>query len=191
MKTIRASRTLAIPEEVSLTTKGRKVRVKGPRGVIVKDFSHLKVDLIIGNKGRELKAEVWFGNRAELACIRTVISHIRNMITGVTKGYKYKMRMVYAHFPISVTIEDNGKRVEVRNYIGEKLVRSVPMIGDTVCARGSGEVKDEIVLTGTDVNAVSQSAANIQQCARVSDKDIRKFLDGVYVSNKGTIVSDE
>lgn len=29
------------------------------------------------------------------------------MIVGVTKGYKYKMRYVYAHFPINVNIEKN------------------------------------------------------------------------------------
>lgn len=27
------------------------------------------------------------------------------MITGVTKGYEYKMRLVYAHFPININIE--------------------------------------------------------------------------------------
>ena len=32
------------------------------------------------------------------------------------------------------------------------------------------------------------TAALIQQCTRVRDKDIRKFLDGVYVSDKTTVV---
>ncbi len=27
------------------------------------------------------------------------------MITGVTKGYEYKMRLVYAHFPININID--------------------------------------------------------------------------------------
>ena len=41
------------------------------------------------------------------------------MITGVTKGYEYKMRLVYAHFPINTAIEDKGGRVEIRNFLGE------------------------------------------------------------------------
>ena len=32
------------------------------------------------------------------------------------------------------------------------------------------------------------SAALIQQSTKVKKKDIRKFLDGIYVSEKGTIV---
>ncbi|KAG0252850.1 60S ribosomal protein L9, partial [Mortierella polycephala] len=49
--------------------------------------------------------------------------------------------------------------------------------------------KDEIILIGNDVANVSQSAATIQQTTRVRNKDIRKFLDGIYVSQKGQIKS--
>ena len=45
--------------------------------------------------------------------------------------------------------------------------------------------------SGNSVDAVSQSAALIQQSTTVKNKDIRKFLDGLYVSEKTTIVKDE
>lgn len=48
-------------------------------------------------------------------------------------------------------------------------------------------VKDQIELTGNSLEAVSQSAADIQQICRVRNKDIRKFLDGLYVSERGNI----
>ena len=48
-----------------------------------------------------------------------------------------------------------------------------------------------IFFTGNSVEAVSQSAALIQQSTTVKNKDIRKFLDGVYVSEKGNVVADE
>lgn len=35
------------------------------------------------------------------------------------------------------------------------------------------------------------SAALIQQATTVKNKDIRKFLDGIYVSEKGTVVDPE
>ena len=49
-------------------------------------------------------------------------------------------------------------------------------------------VKDQIELTGNSLEGVSQSAADIQQICRVRNKDIRKFLDGLYVSERGNII---
>jgi len=167
------------------------VVVTGPRGTLKRSFGHLAIELTLLRDGRAIRADVWFGSRQKLACIRTVLTHIQNMITGVTKGFLFKMRMVYAHFPISISIENDGKQVEVRNYLGEKIVRTVHMLGDVSCSRSTDGTKDEIILEGTNLDCVSQSAANIQQSARVTDKDIRKYLDGVYVSHKGNIVQEE
>ena len=58
---------------------------------------------------------VWHGARKHVACLRTVKSMVANMITGVTRGFQYKMRLVYAHFPINPIITD-GKSVEIRNF---------------------------------------------------------------------------
>ena len=107
------------------------------------------------------------------------------MIKGVTKGFQYKMRSAYAHFPINVSIVDNKKTIEIRNFIGEKIVRRVPMLeGVTVELT---DQKDEIVLRGINLQNVSQSAATIQNLTKVKNKDIRKFLDGIYVSERATI----
>lgn len=108
------------------------------------------------------------------------------MITGVTLGFRYKMRFVYAHFPINVSINDDGKNVEIRNFLGEKLVRKVDMLDGVKIAVSTAQ-KDEVVIEGNDLDNVSQSAASIQQSTLVKNKDIRKFLDGLYVSEKGTI----
>ena len=51
-------------------------------------------------------------------------------------------------------------------------------------------VKDQLEVTGNSLEAVSQSAADLQQICRVRNKDIRKFLDGLYVSEKGNLVED-
>lgn len=59
------------------------------------------------------------------------------------------------------------------NFIGEKLVRNVIM-QKGVEVEVSKAQKDELVLTGNSIEAVSQSAADIQQICRVRNKDIRK-----------------
>ena len=59
-----------------------------------------------------------------------------------------------------------------------------------VDVEASKNVKDELQLTGNSLEAVSQSAADIQQICRVRNKDIRKFLDGIYVSERTNIVEE-
>ena len=54
----------------------------------------------------------------------------------------------------------------------------------------SSDVKDEIVLVGNSIDNVSRTCALIQQICAVKRKDIRKFLDGIYVSYKGNIVEE-
>ncbi|PAV59095.1 hypothetical protein WR25_10790 [Diploscapter pachys] len=182
MKLIESHDEVEFPKDVEFTVKNRVVQVKGPRGVLRKDFRHLHME------GR-LRVRKWFGVRKEIAAIRTVCSHVQNMIKGVTKGYRYKMRSVYAHFPINVTFADNNRTVEIRNFLGEKIVRRVPL-PDGVVAVMSTAQKDEIIVEGSDIQAVSQAAARIQQSTSVKNKDIRKFLDGIYVSEKTTIVQE-
>jgi large subunit ribosomal protein L9e len=131
---------------------------------------------------------MWFGNRETVAAIRTICSHIENMIIGVTKGFKYKMRFCYAHFPINVSATKDGSIdvVEIRNFLGEKKVRKVPLLEGVKYVR-TADVKDQIEISGIDVTKVSLSCAQIAQATMVKNKDIRKFLDGIYVSEKGNI----
>eukprot|EP01134_Creolimax_fragrantissima_P007168 CFRG7168T1 len=180
MKTILGTQVITIPEGVTCVVKSRVATVEGPRGKLVKNFKHLNVD-VRKIKSDQIRVDVWFAGRKDLACVRTVCSHIENMITGVTKGFKYHMRYVYAHFPINVNIESNKRDVEVRNFLGEKVVRKI------TCAEGveaNFEGKDEISVQGNDIEKVSMAAALIQQSTTVKKKDIRKFLDGIYVSKK-------
>ena len=75
------------------------------------------------------------GDRKHVAALRTVKSLVSNMVTGVTKGFKYKMRYVYAHFPINVNVveKEGEKFVEIRNFLGDKLVRMVPVREGVTC----------------------------------------------------------
>jgi len=72
------------------------------------------------------------------------------------QGFRYKMRSVYAHFPINVAISENNTVVDIRNFLGEKFTRQVRMLpGVTFVA--SKDVKDEFVLEGNDIELVSRS----------------------------------
>ena len=181
MKTVLASRTIEIPDGVEVEIKSRAVKVTGPRGSLTRDFKHINMDLRkVGDKS--VRVDLWFANRKQLACVRTVCSHIDNMIVGVTRGFLYKMRFVYSHFPINVTLA--GNTVEIRNFLGEKRVRKIELMEGVKYVR-SADIKDQIELSGNDIALVSLTAAQIQQATNVRNKDLRKFLDGIYVSEKG------
>lgn len=186
MKTIVSSQEVTIPDNVKVTTKNSSVTVTGPRGTLTRSFAHAKLQIEIVGK-HKLKVQKWFGNKRQLATVRTICSHIQNMIKGVTKGFQYKMRSVYAHFPINVIISNENTDVEIRNFLGEKALRRVKMLPGVTCVNSTGQ-KDELILESNDVEAVSRSAALIQQSTTVKRKDIRKFLDGIYVSEKTTVV---
>nr|VDD30156.1 unnamed protein product [Brassica oleracea] len=173
MKTILSSETMDIPGAVNIKVSAKVIEVEGPRG-----------------KLRKLKIDSWFGSRKSSASIRTALSHVDNLITGVTRGFRYKMRFVYAHFPINASIGGDSKSIEIRNFLGEKKVRKVEMLDGVTIVR-SEKVKDEIVLDGNDIELVSRSCALINQKCHVKKKDIRKFLDGIYVSEKSKIVEEE
>ena len=130
---------------VQVFIKNRRVVVKGPRGILRRDFSHQFVD--IKKEGNRVVVDLWFGLHKNIAVVRSICSHIKNMMTGVTHGYRYKMRFVYAHFPINVAINKEGKKVEVRNFLGEKRVRHIHMLEGVTVAKSEAQ-KDEIILEG-------------------------------------------
>jgi len=188
MRDVLTTEELTIPEGVNVSIKSRLITVTGPRGTLKKNVRHVNMDiqLIKSKTGSKVLLSVWQGGRKHVACLRTIKSLIENLISGVTKGFQYKMRSVYAHFPINCIIQDGGAALEIRNFLGEKTVRHVQMLDGVTVAESKAQ-KDEIIIEGNDIENVSQSAASIQGACRVRNKDIRKFLDGVYVSEKGSI----
>jgi large subunit ribosomal protein L6 len=165
------SRTIQVPEDVTVSLEGKKVNVKGAKGSLTRDFSF--VPIAIDGEGKNVRIWAKWPRKKEAALVGTIYSHIQNMITGVTKGYTYKI--VFSHFPISVKIQD--KSVLIENFTGERRARRIKIIGDV-------KVKiepDDIIVSGINLENVSQTAANIEQATRVRNKDPRVFLDGLFV----------
>jgi large subunit ribosomal protein L6 len=103
------------------------------------------------------------------------------MIKGVTKGYKYTMKVVYSHFPVKTILKDNEFVIE--NFLGESHPRTARIFGDTKV-----EIKgDTIILSGIHLEHVSQSSANIELATKITNYDPRVFQDGIYLVEKGVI----
>lgn len=169
--------TLEIPQGISVSLEDRIISIKGKLGTINKDFTKLPAFLTIENN--IVKIEPYGTRRKDFAISKTAQSIINNMIKGVQNGYKYRMKIVFAHFPITVKIKD--RKVHVENFFGERKARISNIVGDSTKVAIEG---DDIVITGPHLEHVSQTAANIELSTRVKNKDQRVFLDGVYVYSR-------
>ncbi|CAI8035920.1 60S ribosomal protein L9 [Geodia barretti] len=82
MKTILGTRIITVPDKVTISCKCRTVTVKGPRGTLTKSFKHIDLELTQLGKKR-IRVDIWFAARKQMACLRTICSHIENLFKGV------------------------------------------------------------------------------------------------------------
>eukprot|EP01083_Nonionella_stella_P095526 268209_1 len=174
---------IPIPEGITVKIKSRRMWVTGKRGTLYRDFKHAMITLR-KTRNNTVLIEKRFDKKKRCAVVKTIAGHIQNLFVGVTKGFRYKMKLVYAHFPINATVLKEGKSLQVLNYIGQKNKRRVNVRKGVTINEPAG-TKDELWIEGNDIEAVAESASSIWQSCRVTDKDIRKFLDGIYVYAKG------
>ncbi len=173
MRALQVEKTIEIPEGVEVKVEGRVVTVLGEKGKLTRDFSHAPLTILKEEKMIKIRTD--WPRKKEAAMVATVGSHVKNMITGVMKGFTYKLKIVFSHFPLNVKVGD--KKVLIENFTGERSARIAKIVGDAKVL-----VKPEdIIVQGTDLEDVSQTAANIEQATKVKVKDPRVFLDGIYV----------
>jgi len=108
----------------------------------------------------------------------SLAKEIQNDIKGVNKYYEINMKAVFAHFPLSIEVK--GSDVYINNLFGERVPRIAHIVGSTKV-----EVKGQaVLLKGTSLDDVTQSAANIRKACIAKNKDIRVFQDGIYYAEE-------
>jgi len=172
---------LEIPQDVEITLRNGQVEVRGPKGVLTKNLCYPGVELGLASDGRNIHLSVDFPSRKQLAMVGTIKAHLRNMVQGVTKGYQATLKIVYAHFPINVKVEQG--RVKIENFYGEKKPRYAKIVGDTK-VEVSG---DTIIVEGVNKEHVGQTAANLEKATRIRDRCPRRFQDGIYLVKKADV----
>jgi large subunit ribosomal protein L6 len=166
-----------IPDMVTVRMEGNLIVVGGKLGTLQKDLTKLPISVDIQDNKLVIKPP---GTRKrDLAITNTAKSIILNMIKGVEQGFTYKLKVVYAHFPISV--KTKGKEIHVENYFGERAPRVSRVVGDTTKVNIVGE---DVIVQGPSLEDVSQTAANIEFSTKLKGKDQRVFLDGLYIYSR-------
>ena len=181
MQVGRLQTTIEIPEGVSIELKESTVTVKGPLGKLEKDFAHTKIQIEL--REDEVHLSTYFPRKREKALLGTVKAHIQNMIDGTRYGFKYMLKIVFAHFPIRVNPELNKNRIKIENLYGGRKPRYAKVLPGVKV-----EVLDEdVVVTGMDREAVGQTSANIQELTRLHGKrrkSPKTFMDGIFLYHK-------
>jgi len=167
---------VTIPKGINISMKKHMMEFHGPLGKTFKSFRKIPVNIEIKNGKVILTAQ---GSRKrEYSILHTARSLIKNICEGLIEGYTIKMKIVYAHFPITVKVQ--GKEILIENFQGERAARKTKIVGNTkVVPKG-----EDVILTGEVLTDVTQTAANIQLKTKVKGKDHRVFLDGIYIYEK-------
>lgn len=170
--------TIEIPKDVQVTLEGKKIKVTGPKGELNRDFSHAKsIEML--KEDDKITLNVNYPNKKKRALIYTLKSHINNMFNGITKGpYVIRMKIVYAHFPISVKVKE--QKVFIENFLGERKPRVAKIFGNTVVTIET----DDVIVKSNNIEEAGQTAANIQKTTKIKHKDPRAFQDGIYKYQK-------
>jgi large subunit ribosomal protein L6 len=176
MKLERIEAKIELPEGVNADIKTREITLKSGKGEVSRKWFNKKVNVEL--KDKNLVVYALDATKREKTEIYTLEAHLINIIKGLTDGITYKLRICSSHFPMTVTV--SVKDVAVKNFLGEKIPRVAKIIeGVTVKMEGT-----ELTVTGIDKEHVAQTAANIEQVCRITDKDRRKFMDGIYIISK-------
>merc|ERR1711935_975407 len=137
-------------------------------------------------KGKYIRIRMWNGKYKFSCGVTSLKSMINNMIIGVTQGFRYRMKLVFAHFPINAIISKDKTQVEIKNFLGGKKGHLINLhAGCNV--ELSNENQNELIFDGIDNQALSLCCSRVSQVCQIGEKDERKFLDGIFVSEKTVI----
>lgn len=163
-------------EGVSAQYANSELKVTGPKGEVSKKLRFPKVSVSV--EGNEVVISTQRFSKSLKKIMHTYRAHVNNMATGVAEGFEYKLKVVYAKFPM--TVELKGQELIVKNLLGEKVPRVVSLPQDVKV-----EVKGEdITVTGIDKELCGSTAALIEQSTRITHLDRRVVQDGIFITKK-------
>ena len=165
---------IELPQEANALIEGTSLTIKKNERQISKKMPGVNLE----KKENKIIIKTQKSTKREKKQIKTILSHVKNMIKGMEEDFTYKLQICSLHFPMTLSIKENF--VIIKNFLGETKERKARIL------EGS-EVKienDIITVTSSNKEAAGQTAANIEKITRVRNKDRRIFQDGVFMIEK-------
>ncbi|MDE1851090.1 MAG: 50S ribosomal protein L6 [Candidatus Micrarchaeota archaeon] len=170
---------IEIPSGTTVQFNEGEIAIKGKLGSTRKKFN-VKLNTY-KQEGSKITIG-WTKNKklvkkAELAATATS-NEVRDAIKNVNEGIETNMKVLYAHFPMSLELK--GRSLHLKNVFGEKVPRTADIVGDTKIEIKGQDVK----VKGVDRYDVGQTIANIRKACKARGYDTRVFQDGIYISRE-------
>ena len=143
------NRILEIPENVTVTTSGNVVTVKGPKGEL---STEVNKNITVKVEGNEIKVERKSDEYKNFH--GTANANIANMITGVTKGFEKALETVGVGYRFNV----KGKELVVTAGYSHPINVEIPEGITLECPSNT-----ELVVKGIDKRLVGEFAANVRK----------------------------
>lgn len=165
-----------IPAGIACESKHHDIICKKGSDSVTKTFN--KPGLVMKVSGNTIEISNSKANKKDTAVVRSAVAHVKNMFRGLEKHFVYHMEICNVHFPM--TVKHEGNKLIINNFLGEKEKRFATIVTG-VKLEINGQ---QLVLSGADVEAVGQSAANIEKATWVTHRDRRVFQDGIFITSK-------
>jgi len=166
---------IEIAEGASVTINDMVI-VKGPKGEVTRKMSYPFI--LIKQEGNELVIESKNATKREKKMVFTFKAHLLNMLRGVFEPWVYKMKVCAGHFPMTVAVQ--GDNLVVKNFLGEKTPRTLKIKqGAKVIVQDK-----DITVESADKELAGIVASDIELLLTIKGRDLRKFQDGIYITNK-------
>ncbi|MHA1130781.1 MAG: 50S ribosomal protein L6, partial [Candidatus Helarchaeota archaeon] len=153
--------SVEIPSEINVSLKNKVITVNGPNGTLKRDFRFARA-ISIEQQENRIVIFTYHPRKKEKSLITTIKSHIENMIKGAQQNYKYKMKIVYAHFPMTVKVE--GETILIENFLGERAPRVAKIYGKQTTVTVES---DDLIIESPSIEEAGQTAANIQRITKI------------------------
>ena len=167
---------IVLPADVHARFEQDLLLLRGPKGEVSRTFVYPGVKITFEDNKIILRAHQ--ATKREKRMLSTFAAHIKNLIKGVQEMYEYKLKICSGHFPMNVSI--SGKEFIIKNFLGETVPRKITLLtGAEVKISGT-----EIIVKSADKEIAGQTAASIEQLCRITNRDVRIFQDGCYITQK-------
>lgn len=168
---------IIIPEGFEVEIKGHELLIKG-KGKETR--IQINNSLSIESRDKKIIIKVEKANKKKKAILYSFVAHIKNVFKGAENPFVYKLEICSVHFPMTVSVDEIGKRVIIKNFLGEKKERVANIVGDTKV-----KVQQNIItVESSNKENAGQTAANIEIATKISKRDRRIFQDGIFITEK-------